>query len=50
MLARTIPHSFRVARPKNQTWDGAVRTLDRLDPQSVLTSPLPYSLLREGKR
>jgi hypothetical protein len=42
MIERTVPQAFR---PQRQ-WDAAVRTLDRLDPHAVLTSPLLRSLLR----
>ena len=46
MLSRTIPDAFRVARRPQRTWDGAVATLERLDPHRVFTSPLLRSLLR----
>jgi FAD/FMN-containing dehydrogenase len=46
-MIRTIPRSFRGARRKHETWNAAVRTLDRLDPHGVYTSPLLRSLLRE---
>jgi FAD/FMN-containing dehydrogenase len=46
MIARTLPHEFRVARPRDRAWDSAVRALDRLDPHGVFTSPLLRSLLR----
>jgi Cholesterol oxidase, substrate-binding len=50
MIAHTLPRAFRVARPPDRTWDAAVRTLDRLDPHSVFTSPLLRSLLRPAVR
>jgi Cholesterol oxidase, substrate-binding len=46
LLERTLPQAFRAARPPDRTWDAAVRTLDRLDPHAVFTSPLLRSLLR----
>jgi FAD/FMN-containing dehydrogenase len=39
MIEHTIPGAFR-------GWDAAVRTLDRLDPHAVFTSPLLRTLLR----
>jgi FAD/FMN-containing dehydrogenase len=50
MIARTLPHEFRVARPRDRRWDAAVRALDRLDPHGVFTSPLLRSLLRRAGR
>jgi FAD/FMN-containing dehydrogenase len=50
MITRTLPHEFRVARPRDRTWDAAVRALDRLDPHGAFTSPLLRSLLRPGVR
>jgi FAD/FMN-containing dehydrogenase len=50
MLARTLPHAFRVARPPGRRWDAAVHALDRLDPHGVFTSPLLRSLLRARSR
>jgi FAD/FMN-containing dehydrogenase len=38
-IERTVPHAFG-------GWDAAVRTLDRLDPHAVFTSPLLRALLR----
>ena len=35
MIARTLPHEFLVARPRDRTWDAAVRALDRLDPHAL---------------
>ena len=49
-LERTLPRAFRVGRPPDQTWDAAVRTLERLDPHAVFTSPLLRSLLRARSR
>jgi FAD/FMN-containing dehydrogenase len=46
MIARTLPRAFSVARPPDRTWDAAVRTLQRLDPHAVFTSPLLRLLLR----
>jgi hypothetical protein len=46
MIAGTIPTGFRVARPPQRRWDAVVRTLNRLDPHGVFTSPLLSSLLR----
>jgi hypothetical protein len=39
MIEHTIPRAFG-------GWDAAVRTLDRLDPHAVFTSPLLRTLLR----
>jgi FAD/FMN-containing dehydrogenase len=50
LIARTLPHEFRVARPRDRTWDAAVRALARLDPDGVFTSPLLRSLLRPAVR
>jgi FAD/FMN-containing dehydrogenase len=50
MITRTLPHEFRVARPRDRTWDAAVSTLDRLDPHGVFTSPLLRSLLPPAVR
>ena len=46
IIERTVPHAFRPER----NWDAAVRTLDRLDPHAVFTSPLLRSLLRAHGR
>jgi FAD/FMN-containing dehydrogenase len=46
IIKRTLPRAFRIARPPDRTWDAAVRTLDRLDPHRVFSSPLLRSLLR----
>jgi FAD/FMN-containing dehydrogenase len=46
MLTDTIPSAFRTARPPQRRWNAAVRTLERLDPHGVFTSPLLSSLLR----
>jgi FAD/FMN-containing dehydrogenase len=46
MITRTLPRAFSVARPPDRTWDAAVRTLDRLDPHGLFTSPLLRVLLR----
>jgi FAD/FMN-containing dehydrogenase len=45
-IAGAIPTAFRVARPPQRRWNAAVRTLNRLDPHGVFTSPLLSSLLR----
>ncbi len=45
-IAGTIPAAFRVARPPQRRWNAAVRTLDRLDPHGVFTSPLLNSMLQ----
>ena len=50
LITRTLPQAFSVARPPSRTWDAAVRTLDRLDPDAVFTSPLLRSLLRARHR
>jgi FAD/FMN-containing dehydrogenase len=50
IIERTVPHAFRAARTADRTWDAAVRTLDRLDPHAVFTSPLLRSLLRTRPR
>ncbi len=39
MIERTLPHAFRVARPRDQKWDAAVGTLDLLDPHAVPRAP-----------
>jgi FAD/FMN-containing dehydrogenase len=46
MIAGAIPTAFRLARPPQRRWNAAVRTLNRLDPHEVFTSPLLSSLLR----
>jgi FAD/FMN-containing dehydrogenase len=46
IIQRTVPHAFG---PKTN-WDPAVRTLDRLDPHAVFTSPLLRTLLRARGR
>jgi hypothetical protein len=46
MITRTLPRAFSVARPPDRTWDAAVRTLHRLDPHGLFTSPLLRLLLR----
>jgi FAD/FMN-containing dehydrogenase len=46
IIDRTLPRAFRIARPPDRTWDAAVRSLDRLDPHRVFSSPLLRSLLR----
>lgn len=46
MITSTIPTAYRIARPPQQRWDAAVRTLQALDPHGVFTSPLLRSLLR----
>ena len=46
IIDRTVPRTFRPARPQDRGWDSAVRTLDRLDPHAVFTSPLLRTLLR----
>jgi FAD/FMN-containing dehydrogenase len=46
LIGVTIPDAFRAGRPRSQTWDAAVRALDRLDPHGVFTSPLLRSLLK----
>jgi FAD/FMN-containing dehydrogenase len=50
MIAHTLPRAFRVARPPDRRRDAAPRTLDRLDPHAVYTSPLLRSLLRTRSR
>jgi FAD/FMN-containing dehydrogenase len=50
IIERSLPDAFRVARPPDRTWDAAVRTLDRLDPHALFTSPLLRSLLRGRSR
>ena len=50
MIERTLPHAFRAGRRPDLAWDAAVRTLDRLDPHAVFTSPLLRSLLRARRR
>ena len=42
IIERAVPDAFR-------GWDAAVRTLDRLDPHDVFTSPLLRALLRERR-
>jgi FAD/FMN-containing dehydrogenase len=44
-IAGTIPAAYRIARPPQQRWNAAVRTLNRLDPHGVFMSPLLSSLL-----
>jgi FAD/FMN-containing dehydrogenase len=46
MIRATLPDAYRIARPPQQRWDAAVRTLHRLDPHGIFTSPLLRSLLR----
>ena len=46
MIERTVPDAFRRARSGDPAWGAAVRTLDRLDPHGVFTSPLLRALLR----
>jgi FAD/FMN-containing dehydrogenase len=46
IIRRVVPHAYRVGRLPGHTWDAALRTLDRLDPHRVFTSPLLRSLLR----
>jgi FAD/FMN-containing dehydrogenase len=43
IVGRTVPETFRAA-----PWNAAVRTLDRLDPHAVFTSPLLRALLRRS--
>ena len=42
IIERAVPDAFR-------GWAAAVRTLDRLDPHDVFTSPLLRTLLRERR-
>jgi FAD/FMN-containing dehydrogenase len=46
LIKGRIPQGFRVARPRHEKWDAAVRTLDRLDPHGLFTSPFLRTLLQ----
>ena len=44
IIERTVPHAFRSAHSRS-AWVAAVRSLDRLDPHRVFTSPLLRTLM-----
>jgi FAD/FMN-containing dehydrogenase len=45
VIDSTVPAAYRAGQPAGDTWDTAIATLQRLDPNGVFTNPFVTQLL-----